>query len=131
MTKNISASSFKKVFSVSLTAILVLSGFFVFAGTASAEESRTVTSVTLNGTSMSGSNSITVAGGATISAEVNVNITNNSNWNSTGWRISTTPPGVYTCVDHSNTNSNGNHTQTFDVTAPAGGGTYNSLYTNI
>lgn len=38
MTNNIFRNNFKKVFSVGLTAILIVSGFFVFSGTALAAD---------------------------------------------------------------------------------------------
>ena len=89
-------------------------------------DSRTVGSATLNG-----GTSVTVAGGATISASVNVTTDNgggNQNWRSTGWRISTTAPGTVTCVNHTDHDGSGSYSETFNITAPATAGTYNAYF---
>jgi hypothetical protein len=89
-------------------------------------DSRTVTSATLNGAT-----SVTVSAGATISAAVNVTTDNgggNSNWHSTGWRISTTAPGTVTCVNHVDHDGSGSYSETFNITAPATTGTFNAYF---
>ncbi len=93
-------------------------------------DSRTVTAVTLNGSS-----SVTVAPGATISASVTVNLSTGfgtDTWQSTGWRISTTAPGTVTCVDTPDHSvglfGNQNFTETFNITAPSTPGTYNAYF---
>ncbi len=84
----------------------------------------TPTSATVNGSS-----SVTVAPGATISATFNVTVSSGmGHWHSSGWRISTTPPGSTTCVNHGNHNTNGSYSETFNVTAPATPGTYNAYF---
>jgi len=73
MTNDISAKNFKKVFSVALTAILVVSGFFVFSGTALATTTITVTSNTswsaLN-PQPTNADTVTVKNGATLTVDV-------------------------------------------------------------
>ncbi|MCF8177017.1 MAG: hypothetical protein K9J74_00770 [Sulfuritalea sp.] len=87
---------------------------------------RTINSATLNGGA-----SVTVAPGATITAAVNVTTTgsgSNTRWRSTGWLISTTPPGSVTCVDHPNHDVNGSFNETFSITAPLVAGTYSAYF---
>ena len=89
-------------------------------------DSRMITSVTLNNVA-----SVTVSPGASITAVVNVTTDNaggNQNWRSTGWRISTTPPGTVICVNHTNHDGIGNYSETFSVTAPTTGSTYNAYF---
>jgi hypothetical protein len=95
-------------------------------------DSRTVTAVTLNGAS-----AVTVAAGAAISASVTVNLNSGffvgDQWDSSGWRISTTAPPPVTCVDTPNHSVSGfftsqNFTETFNITAPATVGTYNAYF---
>ena len=81
-------------------------------------DSRTVNSATVDGAS-----SVTVLGGATVSAAVTVNHAgSDNNWQSTGWRIGTS--GAFNCVNHSDHNSDGTQTETFNITAPTSAGTY-------
>lgn len=92
----------------------------------SAMAGRTITSATLNGTS-----SVTVATGASITAVVNVTTDNsggNSNWRSTGWRISGAAGGM-TCVNHVNHDGASDYSETFTITAPGVTGTYNAYFT--
>jgi subtilisin family serine protease len=87
--------------------------------------SRTINSATLNGTA-----SVTVASGASITAALSVTTDNaggNNDWQSTGWRISTSP-GTLTCVDHGNHTSSGTFSESFAIVAPALAGTYNVYF---
>src|SRR3954447_33450 len=80
-------------------------------------DSRTIDSATLNG-----GTTTTVQGGASITAVVSVTTDNgggNSNWRSTGWRISTTAPGSVTCINHANHDAIGSYSETFSIPAPA------------
>ena len=90
-------------------------------------DSRTINSVMLN----SGT-SVTVPAGATISASVNVTTTTsggNNDWQSTSWRIATTPSGgTSTCMNHTDHNDSGTYTETFNITAPTSPGTYNAYF---
>ncbi|MFZ0061836.1 MAG: YDG domain-containing protein [Pyrinomonadaceae bacterium] len=89
-------------------------------------DSRIITSATLDG-----STSVAVASGATISATVNVTTNNgggNSNWRSTGWRISNTPPGTVTCFNNANHDGIGSYSETFNITAPVAAGTYHAYF---
>jgi uncharacterized repeat protein (TIGR01451 family) len=91
-----------------------------------AHAARTITSATLNGAA-----SVTVAPGAAITAVVNVTTDgsgSNARWRSTGWRIDTTAPGTVTCVDHTDHDSAGSYSETFNITAPAPAGTYNGYF---
>jgi hypothetical protein len=111
-------------FSALLRLAALLMGMIAFMGEAHAD--RTINWVTLDGGA-----SVTVAPGTTISASINVTHDgggSNNNWYSTGWRISTTPPGSITCVDTPNHGNNGIDTETFDITAPATPGTYNAYF---
>jgi hypothetical protein len=90
-------------------------------------DGRTLTSVTLNGGS-----SVTVAPGATITANAFVTTTSaggNSDWKSTAWRIANTAPGTLTCVNTGNySGNNQNHSEAFSITAPTTPGTYNAYF---
>lgn len=89
-----------------------------------AHAGRIINSVTLNGVS-----SVTVAPGANINAIVNVTTSgSDNNWESTGWRISTTAPGSVTCENHADHTSSGTYSETFGITAPATAGTYNAYF---
>src|SRR3989344_515083 len=124
--KHIFKKGIGKFFFVMLTTILMSGGFF---GVSTVLASGVITSVVLNSTTFTtGTTQITVSPGSTITTQVNLTITDNSAWKSTGWRISTTS-GPYTCVNTSNTSTNGPHTRTLTgvngVTAPLSPGTYN------
>ncbi|MEO7839411.1 MAG: PxKF domain-containing protein [Anaerolineales bacterium] len=90
-------------------------------------DSRSINSATLNGGS-----SVTVAASASISASVTVTTDNgggNNDWRSTGWLISTTPPGLINCVNTTNRSGNGtSFTESFSITAPSTPGTYNAYF---
>jgi len=86
--------------------------------TVAAQAAINITSSTVN----SGS-SVTVVPSATISANVAVTLTSGTRWRSTQWRIGSS--GSYTCIDHTNHDSNGNYNETFNITAPSAEGTYN------
>ncbi|MFZ5511952.1 MAG: hypothetical protein ACOZCP_18055, partial [Pseudomonadota bacterium] len=97
--------------------------FLVGLQAAPATAALTINSVTLNGGS-----SVTVVPGATISVAISVT-TDTTNWRSTGWRVAGTPPGSTTCVNHSNHDGNNQtFSETFSITAPATGGTYNAYF---
>jgi hypothetical protein len=88
---------------------------------------------TIQGVTLDGGPSVTVAPGASITAAVTVKRTGTSHaekdWKSTAWRISTTPPGSLTCVDTPNhTGSAGTDTESFPITAPTPAGTYNAYF---
>ncbi len=78
----------------------------------------------ITGATLNGASSVTVAPGATISLTVSVTTTNGDDWTSTGWRLATSP-GSFTCVDTPNHYGSGTYTETFNITAPAGSGSYN------
>ncbi len=84
---------------------------------------RTPVSATVNGSS-----SVTVAPGASITAVFTVDVSGQTGWDSTGWRISTTPPGGVTCVNHANHNPTARYSETFTITAPGTPGTYNAYF---
>ena len=116
------------VASPSRRAAIVLVAFVAFLMVTGerADASRTINSVTLNGSS-----SVSVAPGATITAAMNVTTTgsgSNNNWYSSGWRISTTPPGSVTCENHGNHGSSGTYNESFSITAPVTPGTYNAYF---
>ncbi|MEO5895690.1 MAG: S8 family serine peptidase, partial [Vicinamibacterales bacterium] len=84
-----------------------------------------VMSATLNG-----AGTVTVAPSASISAAVTVRSQNDNANNvvgSIGWRISTAP-GAMTCVDVLDVSNQNNQVRTFNITAPAIGGTYNAYF---
>ncbi len=92
-------------------------------GAFEAQAALTINSVTLNGGA-----SVMVAPGSTISVVITVR-TDTTNWRSTGWRISTTPPGTTTCVNHADHDGNNQtFSETFNITAPATEGTYNAYF---
>src|SRR5688572_16349265 len=93
-------------------------------------DSRTITSVTLNG-----GTSVTVTSGATISTVMNVTTDNsggNQNWRATRWLISTTAPANgagMTLVDFEpDHEGSGNYSENFSITAPSSPGTYNAYF---
>lgn len=87
--------------------------------------SRTVKSVTLDG-----AGSVSVAGGATISATVTVFTSGDSDsrWRCTAWRISATNSGTRNKVDHANHEQRGTYAETFNITAPSVAGVYNAYF---
>lgn len=114
MFKNITIKFALRYILVSLSALFVLISFphSVFA-------SRTINSVTLNGSS-----SVTVAPSTSISASIDVTTTEtgtNTRWRSTSWQVGA---GAVTCVDHPNHDVNGTFNEVFTITAPASNGTY-------
>jgi hypothetical protein len=88
--------------------------------TATFTDSSSITAATVN----SGA-SVTVKGGTSISIGVTEKNTAGTNWQSTGYLISTTPPGTYTVVDTPDHNGNGTFSESFSANAPAAEGTYN------
>lgn len=82
--------------------------------------------VSITSSTVGGGSSVTVAPSATISANVAVTLTSGTRWRSTSWRIGSS--GWYTCVDHSNHDSNGNYNETFNITAPNTTGTYDVTF---
>jgi uncharacterized protein (UPF0179 family) len=68
---------------------------------------------------------------ALISAKIFVTTTptGNNDWKSTFWRVATTVPGTTTCVNHADhAGNNIQFNETFSITAPHGGGTYNAYF---
>ena len=107
-----------------LLLFLAFTGFLGFIPQAHA--ARTITSVTLNNAS-----SVTVTPGDFVTLVVNVTTdgTGNANdWNSTGWRISATPPGAMTCWDHGNHTSAGSYSENTTIQVPTTPGTYNAYF---
>ncbi|MDO8616716.1 MAG: thrombospondin type 3 repeat-containing protein [Dehalococcoidia bacterium] len=101
----------------------VLDGAGNILATSTFTDSRTVNSVTLNGSLTN----ILVSTSAAISAIVNVSTTGSgadNDWLSTGWRISTTA-GAVTCADTPDHTSSGTSTETASMTAPTTPGIYN------
>ena len=89
-------------------------------------DNRTINWVTLNG-----GTTVTVPPGASITAAVNVTTSgsgSDNDWKSTGWRISTSPPASFTCVNHGNHGSTGTYTESFSITAPTAVGTYSAYF---
>ncbi len=87
-------------------------------------DNRTITNVTLNGGA-----SVSVAPGASITANVFVTTAlGNVNWRSTAWRIDTTVPGSTTCVNTPNHDGAGSYSESFSITAPTTAGTYNAYF---
>jgi MSHA biogenesis protein MshQ len=92
-----------------------------------ARAASTIDAVTLDGAA-----TVTVAANATIAAAVTVTTPTGGGaaarrWYSTGWLISTAPPGVVTCNDHANF-TGGTNSVAFNITAPAAVGTYNAYF---
>jgi hypothetical protein len=55
--------------------------------------------------------------------------TGNNAWKSTFWRVATTVPGTTTCVNHGDhADDNVQFNETFSITAPHDGGTYNAYF---
>lgn len=100
-------------------------GLWLFASAANAF-------IVINSVLLNNSTAVTAAPGEVITARVNVS-TSGSNtaddWQSTGWRIATTPPGALSCDTAPNYNSDRNN-QNYDtfVTAPVAEGTYNAYF---
>src|SRR3989475_1187726 len=94
-------------------------------------DARTINSVSLNGgaawtppSPSSNGATVTVLPGATISTTIQVTTSGNgvqARWESTSWQIGS---GAVNCVDHSNHDSVGTFTETFNITAPSLTGTY-------
>ncbi len=107
----------------------LLAGFMgILMVAALAAPAATLANHTINdsGTTLNGSSSVTVAPGATISLTVSVTLSNNDDWESTAWRLSPGNYGSYTCENTADwSNPNSTVSRTFDITAPAGTGTYN------
>lgn len=106
-----------------LILVLVLAG--LCSGVEKVFASADINSVTVNGGSV-----VTVAPGTSIN--VNINVTgsgsgSSNDWHSTGWLVSTTPPGAMTCVNTLDHNS-GTNSENFSITAPGTAGTYNAYF---
>ncbi|UCV19885.1 DUF6701 domain-containing protein [Ferribacterium limneticum] len=86
--------------------------------------------LTVNSVTLDGGASIAVApGGTSIPVALSVSNDATNNWNSTGWRISTTAPGGLTCYDNADhPGANQTFSENFTVTAPATAGTYNAYF---
>lgn len=107
--------------------VALLAALLLALAAAPAQAARNINGVTLNGGA-----SVTVAPGATITAVVNVTTTGSGtadNWRCTGSRIATTPPGALTVNDHEpDYTSAGTYSQTYSITAPGAAGTYNAYF---
>ncbi|MDZ7661486.1 LamG domain-containing protein [Thiohalophilus sp.] len=107
--------------------VLLVLGCLIWAPAALAD--RTIDSVTLDGSA-----SVTVEPGAAITASVTVTTTGppgNSpatRWESTDWRIATSPPGTISCEDTPDHRGAGTYNESFSVTAPTSSGTYNAYF---
>ena len=92
-----------------------------------------IQSVTLNGTAMTGSNSITVVAGSSITVTMTVKNTANDNWRASGYQVySGTLGSSYLIVDTPDHDGNTGGTdaiETFTITAPATSGSFNSSFT--
>ncbi|HUG65966.1 MAG TPA: hypothetical protein VMK83_12170 [Gaiellaceae bacterium] len=93
-------------------------------------DARVVTTATLNGGA-----SVTVAPGGSITATVTVErdgAGQGVRWESTGWRIATTPPPTQfsglTCADTPDYLTAGTNTESFTIAAPTTPGTYNAYF---
>jgi len=86
--------------------------------------------LTINSVTLDGSASVAVApGGSSIPVAMSVGNDAANNWNSTGWRISTTAPGTLTCYDNTDhTGANQTYSDNFTIVAPASAGTYNAYF---
>jgi len=82
--------------------------------------------LTIDAATLDGGASVTVAAGASISAEITETNTGGSNWRST--RFYTVPASVSQCINHANSNGNGTDTRVMDVSAPAASGTYDAVF---
>jgi hypothetical protein len=74
---------------------------------------------------------LVVPSNASISAKIFVSTTQQggNNWESTDWRVATTPPGSATCVNHDDhSGDNAQHNETFDMAAPPTANTYNAYF---
>lgn len=89
-----------------------------------------VAALTINSVTLDGSASVAVApGGSSIPVAMSVGNDAANNWNSTGWRISTTAPGTLTCYDNTDhTGANQTYSDNFTIVAPASAGTYNAYF---
>jgi hypothetical protein len=106
----------KKYLISALVVTTIFSGAFLVIPS-SVLASRTITSAKLNGT-----NSITVKGGASITAAVTVQVTNNSyDWTHTRYKIEN---GSWNCVDTPDHSKGDPNTETFQITAPSNIGVY-------
>ena len=89
---------------------------------------RSWAALTVDAVTLDGASSVTVAPGATITAQVTVTTTGGTDWRSTAWRVSTTAPGTTTCVNTPNNDNNGTYSETFSIAAPTAAGTYNAYF---
>ncbi|MFH1227063.1 MAG: hypothetical protein V1701_04055, partial [Planctomycetota bacterium] len=87
---------------------------------------------TINFVTLDGGASTTVVSGGDIAVVIDVTIVgggSEDDWKSTGWRISDTS-GSMTCINKPapDFTAGGNHTESFDITAPSSVGTYNVYF---
>lgn len=94
--------------------IVAFAGLMAMPGSAFANTN--ITDIDVNG-----GNSVTVEPSESITVSVTVSLSSGSDWRGTAYRFES---GDYTCVDTPNNETNGSHTETFDVTAPTTAGTY-------
>ncbi|HAB17274.1 MAG TPA: right-handed parallel beta-helix repeat-containing protein [Verrucomicrobiota bacterium] len=108
-------------------------GMFVLAsdGVSSARHAESTFTInwTIGSVTLNGGSSVVVSPGASITAVVNVSPGwAAAIWESTGWRIATTPPGTVTVVDHGGHSGVGAFSETLTITAPTQCGTYNAYF---
>lgn len=95
----------------------------IFLTTNVAYAARTTASATLNGTS-----AVSVQGGATISVSLTGALSDGDDWEGSGWKIDTTSPSSFSCVDTADATTTGSHTRIFSVVAPGTPGTYSAYF---
>ena len=91
------------------------------------------TTVSCSGASCTPSTPLTVTPGGTIAVTIDVTTSgsgNNSRWEATGWRISSTAPPPVTCenVPDPDVAGAGTNQRSFNITAPTSTGTYNAYF---
>lgn len=84
---------------------------------------------TINSATVNGGSTVTVGPGDSITAAVNATGSSDPNkWESTGWAISTTPTGSYSCQNTPKHDNGSAATESFSITAPLTAGTYNAYF---
>lgn len=87
--------------------------------------------IAINSATLNGASTVTVAPGASIAVNISVTTSGSgtsNNWESTGWRISTTAPGTLACDTTPAYGNSGTNNTSFNITAPATAGTYNVYF---
>lgn len=104
---------------------LFLGVIAILLSSGNAHATRKFESVTLNNAS-----SVTVVGGATISATVTLTVSGDSSsrWRCTAWRISAAASGSTNKFDNADYERQGTYAVTFNITAPSTAGVYNAYF---